>query len=107
MARPYDFLTLSPAEARLIVAALNGHVATPGIPARDELALAITDSCGPDAEGERLDTLYGVRDWRALVARISALSDPQAADVLAAATAFWSGDHGLYLDESLQRVGLL
>lgn len=102
-----DFLTLSPEEAQLIVAALNGHLRTEGIAARDELLLAILDSVGPDAEGDRLDELYSVTDWRALIVRISALTDAQAALVLDAIEAFWHGDLDLPANELLGNVGLL
>lgn len=102
-----DFLTLSPEEARLITAALNGHLRTEGISPRDELLLSILDSVGPDAEGERLDKIYGVTEWRALIVRLSALTDTQAAMVLDAAEAFWHGDLDLPANELLGNVGML
>lgn len=102
-----DFLTLAPEEARLIVAALNGHLRTEGIAARDELLLAILDSVGPDAEGDRLDELYSVTDWRALIVRISALTDAQAALVLDAIEAFWRSDLARETNELLSETGLL
>lgn len=105
--RVRDFLTLSPQEARLIVAALNGHIRTQGVPERDELLLAILDSVGPDAEGERLDELYGVTDWRSLIVRIAALTDAQAWMVFDAAERFWASDHERGTDELLSEVGLL
>lgn len=105
--KPFEFLTLTPLEARLIVAALNGHLRTPGVRATDELALSISDSCGPHCEGDRLDTLYGVPNWERLVTRIAQLTEAQADAVLTAAEAFWSGDLDLYTDEALQEVGLL
>lgn len=105
--QPYQFLTITPAEARLIVSALNGHLRVDGISAKNELSLSIADSCGPDCEGERLDTLYGITDWVTLVARIHALTEDQANTVLDAAAAFWDGDLDLYTDEALQKVGLL
>lgn len=107
MASPYEFLTLTPPEARLIVAALNGHLRTAGIAAHSELAISIADSCGPDCEGDRLDTLYGVADWERLVARVTHLTEDQADAVLTSAAAFWAGDLDLYTDEALQNVGLL
>lgn len=105
--RVRDFLTLSPQEARLILAALNGHIRTPGVSERDELLLAILDSVGPDAEGERLDELYGVTDWRSLIVRIAALTDAQAGMVFDAAERFWASDHERGTDELLSEVGLL
>ncbi|MBM3940459.1 MAG: hypothetical protein FJ318_06155 [SAR202 cluster bacterium] len=107
MTQPYQFLTLTPPEARLIVAALNGHLVTPGIAATDELRLSLADSCGPRADGERLDLAYGVADWERLVAAVSGLTEERAAAVLAAAAAFWDGDLDLYTDEALGAVGLL
>lgn len=104
---PYEFLTLTPAEARLVVHSQLGHLRTEGIAARDELTLSIGDSCGPDAEGDRLDVVHGVADWRSLVQRIHNLTEAQAAAVLDACAAFWNGDLSLYTDEALQQVGLL
>lgn len=104
---PYEFLTLTPAEARLLVAALNGHLRTPGISARDELCLSIADSCGPAAEGDRLDLQFGVEDWARLVVRLSQLSAPQAEAVLDAVERFWAGGLTLETDEALQEAGIL
>ena len=105
--RVRDFLTLSLEEARLIVAALNGHLRTEGISPRDELLLSILDSVGPDAEGERLDEIYGVTEWRAIIVRLSALTEAQCAMVLDAAEAFWHGDLDLPANELLGNVGML
>jgi len=105
--RVRDFLTISPQEAQLIVAALNGHTRTPGVSDRDELLLSILDSVGPDAEGERLDEQYGVTDWRSLIVRIAALTDAQAGMVFDAAERFWASDHERGTDELLSEVGLL
>src|SRR5690606_4779303 len=105
--RVRDFLTLTPEEARLIVAALNRHIRTPGVSDRDELLLSILDSVGPDAEGERLDEQYGVTDWRSLIVRIAALTDAQAGMVFDAAERFWASDHERGTDELLSEVGLL
>lgn len=103
-----DFLTISPQEARLIVAALNGHIRTPAwVSERDELLLAVLDSVGPDAEGERLDEQYGVTDWRSLIVRIAGLTDAQARMVFDAAERFWASDHERGADELLSEVGLL
>lgn len=105
--QPRDYLTLDPAEATLIVAMLNGHLRTPGVTARGELLLSLLDSVGPDAEGDRLDTLYGVDDWRSLVVRVAALSEPQADSVLRAAEAYWDSERETSLSEGLLAVGLL
>lgn len=105
--RVRDFLTLSPQEARLIVAALNCHIRTPGVSDRYELVLFILDSVGPDANGERLDELYGVTNWRALIARIADLTDAQAAMVFDAAERFWASDYERDADKVLSDVGLL
>lgn len=102
-----DFLTLSPEEAHLIIAALNGHFRTEGIDPRSELLLAINDSVGSHAEGDRLDELYGVTDWRALIVRVSALTNEQAEIVLETAQEFWEQDLGLPTNELLGDVGLL
>lgn len=102
-----DFLTLSPEEAQLIVAALNGHLRTEGISPRDELLLSILDCVGPGAEGDRLDEIFGVPKWRALVVRLSALTEAQCAMVLDAAEAFWHKDLSLPTTELLGEVGLL
>lgn len=107
MTRPFEFLTLTRPEAMLIVASLNGHLRTPGISAYDELTLTIADSLGPDAEGERLDTYYGVEDWRELLARILALTEPQSAAVLDAVERFWDADLDRQTPELLSEVGLL
>lgn len=105
---PRDVLTLSPQEATLVVAALNGHVRTPGVAAQQELLLSVFDSCGPDCEGERLDEVHGVADWRGLIARIAALSDAQADMVLEAAAAFWElGGHADHIADDLHTVGLV
>lgn len=104
--KPFEFLTLHPNEARLIVAALNGHLRGEGIAAYDELRLSIGDSCGPDAEGGRLDEMYEVGDWRMFVQRIYSLTEAQAASVLNAAASFWDAG-GDSIEEQLADVGLL
>lgn len=105
---PRDYLTLSPQEATLIVAALNDHLRTPGIGERDELMLTVLDSVGPDAEGDRLDEMYGVSDWKGLVVRVSALSHEQAAMVMDAAEAYWGLDpHADNIEDDLHAVGLI
>lgn len=101
---PCEYLSLSEAEASLVVDALNGHMATGG--ARSELLLAVYDSVGlPDSESDDLAATWGVTDRRGLVARIAALSDAQAAGVLRAAQAYWEagGEHA----ERLSAVGLI
>lgn len=105
--QPRDYLSLSTAEATLIAAMLNGHWREPGIAARDELLLSLLDSVGPDAEGERLDTVYGVDDWRSLVVRVAALSEPQAEGVMQAVEAFWRTADYPDHDDGLMAVGLL
>lgn len=107
MATTFEFLTLTPPEARLIVAALNGHLRSPGIAAYDELSLSIADSCGPHCAGERLDIDFNVPDWEMLVQRVANLSEAQANAVLNATEAFWQQDDSLAIDEMLQKVGLL
>lgn len=105
---PRDFLTLSPQEATLIVAALNGHLRTPGVGERDELMLTVLDSVGPDAEGDRLDEMYGVSDWKGLVVRVSSLSHEQAAMVMDAAEAYWDlAPHADNIEDDLHAVGLI
>ncbi|MDE3096871.1 MAG: helix-turn-helix transcriptional regulator [Chloroflexota bacterium] len=102
--RPYEYLSLSSAEASLVVDALNGHMAAGG--ARRDLLLAVYDSVGlPDSEGADLARTWGVTDRRGLVARIAALSDAQAGGVLRAAQAYWrqDGEHA----ERLSAAGLV
>lgn len=102
-----DFLTLSANEARLIVAALQGHIRTPEVSARDELMLSILDSVGPVAEGDRLDEMHNVSDWRSLIVRIAALTDPQCEMVMDAVKQFWAEDLEHGTDELLGVVGLI
>lgn len=103
---PYEYLSLSPGEAGLIVDALNGHMAAPGAGAREDLLLAVYDSLGlPDSDGDDLAPKWHVADRRGLVARIAALSDAQAEGVLRAARAYWQheGTH----HERLSAAGLI
>jgi len=101
--RVRDFLTLSPQEARLIVAALKRRSRTPGVSERYELLISILNSV---SHAKCFDELYGP-GWRSLIARIADLTDAQARMVFDAAERFWASDHERETDELLSEVGLL
>lgn len=84
----YEFLTLTDREACLIIDALNGHLRNPHIAPHDELTLAIADSIGSGASGDRLDLKWSI-DGSTLVARIAGLTDLQAAITMDCVAAFW------------------
>jgi hypothetical protein len=100
--QPFEFLTLSEAEAALIVDSLQGLYDSDIAPAQS-LAFEVHHAVREAFAGER----YQV-DGEFLIARVASLSDDQAQAVIDASAKYWAlMRNGLSRKESLSEAGLL